>query len=93
MSSDVEPIRQTATMQPCCMAVSAETMLVSGDLSHRATRRWRALTLDRQDQLATGQFITNAGDALAIVRDKATEVAREQGYEPLKFILESGSSA
>lgn len=92
MISDAEPIRQSATMQPCCMAVSAETILGSGDSSQTAKRRWRALTLDRHNQFATGQFVTNNGDALAIVRDKATAAAREQGYEPLTFILESGGS-
>jgi len=75
------------------MAVSAETVLGSGDRSHTATRNWRTLTIDRNDQLATGRFVTNAGDPLAIVRDKAVAAAREQGYEPLKFILESGESA
>lgn len=93
MISDADPIRQSAKMQPCCMAVSAETVLGSGDQSHTATRRWRALTLDRHDQLAAGEFVTNDGEALAIVRDKATAAAREQGYEPLKFILESEGSA
>ncbi len=93
MISDTDPIRHSAKMQPCCMAVSAETMSSSGDRSQTAMRRWRALTLDRHAQLGTGQFATNDGDALAIVRDKAAAAAREQGYEPLKFILESEGSS
>ncbi len=92
MISDAEANQQSAKMQPCCMTVSAEAILGSGDRSHTAMRRWRALTLDRQDQLATGQFVTNDGDPLVIVRDKAITAAREQGYEPLKFILEDGGS-
>jgi len=92
METDQAQVPRSAKMQPCCMAVSSEVSLGFGNESHLAFRRWRALSLDNQAQLAVGRLVTNADDPLAIVRDKAIATIRKQGYEPQRFILENTGS-
>lgn len=82
-------IKKTATMQPCCLAVSTNVTLGAVNQPHTATRRWRALCLDNQTELVAGELVTNCDDPLAVIRDKAAAQARARGLEPQRFMLES----
>jgi hypothetical protein len=76
-------------MKPCYLALSSDVLLGSGAAAHTTSRRWRILSIDSRTELHAGKLVTNADDPLAIVRDKAQALAREQGYEPQSYILES----
>ena len=78
----------TARRQPCCVSVSVETRRGMGQAVRVAFRRWRALSLDRREELAAGEFETNLDEPLSVARDRATSAARERGYDPQQFVLE-----
>lgn len=81
-------IQKSATMRPCCLAISQDTAFGSGDAAHTMTRRWRALAIDDHHELTSGELTTNMDDPLMVVRDKAMLAVRSLGYEPQQFILD-----
>jgi hypothetical protein len=81
------PTLKQAKMKPCCLAISAEALQDIGE--EGLTRTWRALSLDDQRELASGQVDAGSDDLLMIIREKAATAARGIGYDPQQFILES----
>jgi hypothetical protein len=72
---------------PCCLSISS-TAQPADAAAETLKRQWRALSVSGDRELGIGSFETNACDPLAIVRDKAMEHVRSQGYEPQQFVLE-----
>ncbi len=81
-------VGKVARMEPCCLAISSELRWGAAEHPQRATRRWRALSLDGRQELIVGDLEINTDDPLGVVREKAAMAVRSRGYEPQQFILE-----